>query len=126
MRAREFISEQKVGDIGKRRRAATVGLHTFRDNQFADRIYELNRVMMAVAQTDGKDAPITIDSESWSGRNNVAAPYTPEEHEMLKKAFKAVGTFHQDLNHGDLDSEELPDRFINKASPIKAFKGYPR
>ena len=126
MRSREFITEKKVGDVGKRRRSATVGLHRFRDNQFADRIYELNRVMMAVAQTDGKDAPITVDAESWSGRNNIAAPYTSEEHEMLKKAFRAVGSFTQDLNAGDLDSEELPDKFINKVSPIKPFRGYTR
>lgn len=126
VRSREFIVEKKVGDVGKRRRSATVGLHRFRDNQFADRIYELNRVMMAVAQTDGRDAPITVDSESWSGRNNIAAPYTQEEHEMLKKAFKAVGSFTQDLNAGDLDSEELPDQFINKVSPIKPFRGYGR
>lgn len=126
MRLQEIIVEQKVGDVGKRRRFATVGLHKFRDDNFADRTYELNRVMMAVAQTDGKDAPITIDNESWSGRHNIAAPYTPEEHEMMKKAFQAVGSWFQDLNHGDTDSDELPGKSINKQSPIKAFKGYPR
>lgn len=121
MRASEFIAEDAVGKISKRNQSATVGLNKFRDPQYADRVYELNRIMMAVAQTDGTTLP-EIDSESWSGRNNVAAPYTKIEQEMLKKAYQAVGSHHEDLNHGDLDSEEHPA--VNYTSPIQAFKGY--
>lgn len=121
MRAREFIAEQAVGDISTRQRFATVGLNKFRDQQFADRVYELNRVMMAVAQTDGDIVP-EIDGESWAGRHNVAAPYTEIEQKMLEKAYKAVGSKHYDLNSGDLDSEEHPA--VNTVSPVKAFKGY--
>lgn len=121
MRAREFVAEDAVGKISRRNQNATVGLNKFRDPQYADRVYELNRIMMAVAQTDGTTVP-EIDSESWSGRNNVAAPYTKIEQEMLKKAYQAVGSHHEDLNHGDLDSEEHPA--VNTTSPVKAFKGY--
>jgi hypothetical protein len=123
MRANEFVTEDKVGKIGNRRQVATRGLNKFRDNQFADRVYELNRIMMAVASTDGTTVP-DIDSESWSGRNNVAAPYTEVEQRMLEKAFKAVGSKHWDLNHGDMESEEVTS--TNKQSPVVAFKGYPR
>jgi hypothetical protein len=123
MRAREFVAEAKVGPVGKRRRAATRGLHKFRDEQFADRIYELNRVMMAAASTDGTFVP-DLDGESWSGRHDVAAPYTEQEAQMLKRAYEATGAWHRDLNGGDMDSEELNS--VNKHSPIKAFKGYPR
>lgn len=123
MRAREFVVEAKVGPVGKRRRAATRGLHKFRDEQFADRIYELNRVMMATACTDGTFVP-ELDGESWSGRHDIAAPYTKEEAEMLKRAYEATGAWHRDLNGGDMDSEELTS--VNKQSPIKGFKGYPR
>lgn len=123
MRAREFVKEAKVGKIGKRRQAATVGLDKFRDREFADRVYELNRVMMAAAATDGTVEPV-IDSESWSGRNNVATPYTPQEQKMLEKAFKAVGSKYVDLNHGNYNSEELQS--TNIQSPVIAFKGYPR
>ena len=123
MRAREFIAEQDVGDISTRQRYATVGLNKFRDAKFADRVYELNRVMMAVATTDGTFVP-NLDGESWSGRNNVAAPYTREEQEMLKKAYQAIGSKHIDLNHGDLASDEHPA--VPTASPVKAFRGYPR
>lgn len=121
MRAREFVAEQKVGDISTRQRFATVGLNKFRDAQFADRVYELNRIMMAVASTDGTFVP-ELDSESWAGRNNIAAPYTPEEQDMLKKAYQAVGSYHEDLNQGDLKSEEHPA--VNTKSPVQAFKGY--
>lgn len=121
MRAQEFIAEQKVGDISTRQRFATVGLNKFRDAQFADRVYELNRVMMAVAQTDGTIVP-EIDGESWAGRHNVAAPYTDVEQKMLEKAYRAVGSKHYDLNNGDLKSEEHPA--VNTTSPMQAFKGY--
>jgi hypothetical protein len=123
VRAREFVTEAKIGAVGKRRSAATRGLHKFRDETFADRIYELNRVMMAVASTDGTFVP-DIDQESWSGRHDIAAPYTKEEADMLKQAFKATGSWNQDLNHGDMESGEVPS--TNKQSPVIAFKGYPR
>ena len=123
MRAREFIAEhKKIGDLSTRNQQATVGLNKFRDAEFADRIYELNRVMMAVASNDGTDFVHDMDAESWIGRHNLAAPYTKVEQDMLEKAFKAVGSKHIDLNHGDLDSEEHPA--VNTASPIQAFKGY--
>jgi hypothetical protein len=121
MRAQEFISEDSGGRISKRNQNATVGLNKFRDSQFADRVYELNRIMMAVASTDGTFVP-KIDSESWAGRNNIAAPYTPEEQAMLKKAYQAVGSHYEDLNQGDLVSQEHPA--VQTTSPIVGFKGY--
>lgn len=122
MRANEFIAEAKVGKLSKRLQSATRGLHKFRDGQFADRVYELNRVMMAVASNNGEEFVNELDSESWSGRNDVAAPYTKQEADMLKLAYKAVGSKHWDLNNGDLDSEEHPA--VNNTSPIQGFKGY--
>ena len=123
MRAREFIIEQDVGKITVRQQNATVGLNKFRDENFADRVYELNRVMMAAASTDGTFVP-KLDGESWSGRNNIAAPYTEQEQAMLKKAYEAIGSKYYDFNHGDLRSQEHPA--VNTASPIQGFKGYPR
>jgi len=123
VRAREFVTEDAVGKISKRNQNATVGLNKFRDEKFADRVYELNRVMMAVASTDGSFVP-ELDGESWSGRNNVAAPYTKQEQEMLEKAYQAIGSKHIDINQGDLRSQEHPA--VQTKSPVKAFKGYPR
>ena len=122
MRANEFISEgQQVGRLSKTKSYASVGLHKFVDPGHADRVYELNRIMMAVASTDGTFVP-ELDGESWAGRNNIAAPYTPEEQNMLKMAYKAVGSDVSDLNHGDLRSLEIPS--TNTVSPVKAFRGY--
>jgi hypothetical protein len=51
-------------------------------------------------------------------------PYTDVEQDMLEKAFRAVGSEYEDLNHGDLKSKELES--TNKRSPVQGFKGYPR
>ena len=123
MRASEFVSESKIGKIGNRKQMSTIGLHKFRDEKMADRVYELNRIMMAAASTDGTFVP-DIDSESWAGRYDIAAPYTKEEHNMLMMAYKASGSDYHDLNKGDLKSKELDS--INTQSISKPFKGYPR
>jgi hypothetical protein len=124
MRANEFIVEAKVGQLSKVNQDATVGLNKFRDKEFSDRIYELNRVMMAAACNDGTDFAEPVDGESWAGRHDIAAPYTEVEQRMLEKAYKVVGSKFWDLNKGNMRSEELPDTY--KTSPVKGFKGYPR
>ena len=124
MRAHEFITEEShgthAGKISKRQQQSTVGLNVFAISQY-DRTYDLNRVMMAVASTDGKIIP-DMEQESWVGKQNTAHPYTKVEQDMLKIAYKAAGIPFEDLNTGDLDSEELDS--ANIESPIKPFKGY--
>lgn len=117
MKIKEIVSEDKVGNVPKRFQNATVGLDKFRDEKFADRVYELNRVMMAVAASDGVNTLTPeIDAESWAGRNNIAIPYTEVEQKMLMQAFGAVGSHYKDLNRGDLKSQEL--KSVNKTSPV--------
>ena len=123
MRANEFISEARVGKIGNRKQVSTRGLHKFRDENMADRIYELNRIMMAAASTDGTFVP-DMDGESWAGRYDIAAPYTQEESDMLMMAYKAAGSEYHDINKGDLKSKELDG--TNTQSTVKPFKGYKR
>lgn len=121
MRAHEFITEQSnKGKVSARQQQSTVGLNVFAISQY-DRTYDLNRVMMAVASTDGTTIP-NLSSESWVGKNNTAHPYTDVEQDMLKIAYKAAGIPFKDLNKGDLDSEELDS--TQDHSPIKPFKGY--
>jgi hypothetical protein len=122
MRAKEFVFENRKGKISKRQQQATRGLNVFADNQF-DRTYDLNRVMMAVACSDGVN-PIDMNRESWSGKNNTAHPYTEIEQDMLKLAYKAAGITNKDLNKGDMRSQELEN--TNTQSTIKPFKGYKR
>ena len=126
MRAKEFSTEDNgPGKLTKRQRYATRGAHKFQDVDGRDRVYELNRVMMALAQANGESGErIDLDSESWVGTSNLAFPYTEVEANMLKAAYKAVGSEWEDLNSGDMKSVELPT--VNTESPIEGFKGYPR
>ena len=127
MRAKEFITEDnKPGKLSKRQRYGSRGMHKFQDVDGRDRVYELNRVMMALAQANGESdhEVIDLDSESWIGTSNMAVPYTEVESNMLKSAYKAVGSEWEDLNDGDMKSVELPS--VNTESPIEGFKGYPR
>ena len=67
MRAREFLPETTTGVLGKRRRSATRGLNIFSDAERWNSDYTLNRVMMAVASTDGITPP-KVDKDSWVGK----------------------------------------------------------
>jgi len=124
MRANEFVSESKVGKISKRQQQSTRDLNIFSKKiDSYDRLYDLNRLMMAVASSDGIN-PIEMNAESWVGKHNTTHPYTKEEQDMLKLAYKAANLEYIDLNNGDMDSEELPD--TNIQSIAKPFKGYKR
>jgi hypothetical protein len=124
MRAKEFVSESKVGKISKRQNQSSRGLNIFSKKiDSYDRLYDLNRLMMAVASSDGVN-PIEMNAESWVGKHNTTHPYTEVEQDMLKLAYKAAGLAYKDLNNGDMDSEELPD--TNVKSIVKPFKGYKR
>ena len=119
MRAREFITEE-FGKPSKRQHYSSVGLNLFADANY-DRLYILNRIMMAVASTDGTYLP-KIEDESWAAKTNTAHPYTKADQDKLKQAYKAVGIDYTDPNKGDLKSHELDS--TNKVSPVKPFKGY--
>lgn len=121
MRADEFINEGTKGKISKRQQSATRGLHTFHDTEMANSDYVLNRVMMAVAGSDGK-SPIDMDMTSWTGKERTSQPYTEVEANMLKLAYKAAGASWSDVNKGDMDSEELST--TNTSSPVQGFKGF--
>lgn len=125
MRAHEFLKELRIpnANISKRKRFGTRGLHLYGDGERWSGDYVQHRVAMAAACTDGKIMP-DIDPKSWVGKHKTAHPYTQEESNMLKLAYRAVGADFKDLNHGDIESDEPPGG--NIASPIKSFKGYPR
>jgi hypothetical protein len=124
MRAREFVAEANGNArISKRNQSGTRGLNTFSDGERWNTDYTLNRVMMAAACTDGTFVP-DIDKKSWFGKGKTAHPYTQQEQDMMKMAYRAAGAEWSDLNLGDMDSEEVPG--TNTASPVMGFKGYPR
>jgi fatty-acid desaturase len=124
MRANEFVSESKMGKISDHQQQATRGLNIFSKKiDSYDRQYDLNRLMMAVASSDGIN-PIEMPAESWVGKHNTAHAYTKEEQDMLILAYKAAGLEYKDVNNGDMDSEELAS--TNTQSIAKPFKGYKR
>jgi hypothetical protein len=61
-----------------------------------------------------------VDEESWVGKWKVTAPYSKVDQDMLNLAYKAVGANVEDINRGDLRSQEL--KSTNKASPVAAKK----
>lgn len=114
MKIRDIISENQ-GVLKDRQRKATRGLNKFTDGKKWNSDYTLYRLGLALASTDGKTVP-EVDSESWIGKWKLTAPYSQEEQDMLKMAYKAVHAEHEDMNHGDLRSQEC--HTINKASPV--------
>ena len=114
MKIKDIIQES-VGELGDRQRRATRGLNRFTDGKKWNSDYTLYRLGLALAATDGKTMP-EVDEESWLGKWKLTAPYSQEEQEMLKLAYKAVHANHEDMNHGDLRSQEGPT--INKESPV--------
>ena len=115
MRAKDFITEKKQSKMTKRQNQSTRGVNKYADGEKWNGDYVAYRLGMAVAGTDGQIEP-ELDSSSWVGKWKTTHPYTQEEQEMLKKAYKAVGATYQDVNHGDMRSLELDT--TNKTSPV--------
>jgi len=128
MRAHEFIAEGKNDGHrpGHRGRMHPDQLSTMpRAHKFAgttDRMYDLNRAMMAVASSDGKNFSHEPTEASWVGRSNLTIPYTEEEHNMLHHAYRHIGIDVDGVVH---DHSSEPDS-VYKTSPVTGFKGYPR
>ena len=127
MRAHEFLIEDPVVHTGvkphKDHEAAMPSAHRVAGT--SDRTYSLNRIMQIVAGADGKTMP-KIPKESWAGKNNTAHPYTKEESNMLKHAYKAYGAEWDDVLSPNGEEKSLEPDDIHKISPVKAFKGYGR
>lgn len=116
MRAKDFIVEKKEGKLTKRQQKPTRGVHRYGDSEHISGDYTAWKMGQAVAMADGSTNALDIDAKSWAGKRKTAHPYTQEEADMLKQAYKAVGADWQDLNHGDLRSEELDT--TNKYGPV--------
>lgn len=114
MKIKEIIVESE-GELKDRARLATRGLNKFADGKRWNSDYTLYRLGLAVACTDGKTMP-EVDEESWIGKWKLTAPYSQEEQEMLNMAYATVGAKVEDINHGDLRSQE--GKTINKTSPV--------
>jgi hypothetical protein len=80
-----------------------------------DRVYHMNRLMMAMAKADGKSTkPVDSNTETWFEKYNTIHPYTKEESNMAKAAMKTVPTDGNEASH---DSKSREPDGINKVSP---------
>ena len=129
MRAKEFIFEAtadegsyyvRKGKMHPDVKSALGMIHKVAG--VADRTYDLNRVMMAVASSNGKEFSHDPTGESWIGRSNMAAPYTKEEYDMLHHAYHAIGTPVKPVT----DNFRREPADTHKISPHKPFAGYKR
>ena len=129
MRAREFVTEgfsvKPAGKMRHNHKQAQKGVYLARDIGGYDRIYHMNRLMMATACADGKDKKKIpgVDSSSWYEKYNTIHPYTEEEHNMIHQAMATVPT-----DGGPIvdDHRSLEPDHVHRVSPIKGFKGYAR
>lgn len=113
------VAESSEAKISKRKQESTKGLNTYGDSEHVSGDYTGYRLGMAVAGADGK-TPIDMKAKSWIGKKKSTHPYTKEEQDMLKQAYKVVGATYTDLNKGDMESKELED--INTVSAVATKK----
>jgi hypothetical protein len=132
MRAREFITE----DIG---RTGSITYDVGRALPGAFKIPALKnqdpylqyRFGVAIAGAKGaeqrkKDGVPPFDGrESEFGENEIVVSYDPHVVDYIHDALRAMGLPPSDaIQIGTMKSEEMPD--VDKVSPVKGFKGYPR
>ena len=123
MRANEFLSEGS-GKIHKHHAHVSPGIMRSRDVGGYDRTYHLNRMMMAMAMSDGmsQDA-VDMDYDSFAEKYNTVHPYTEQEYNMFVSASKTIPTEKQTIVPYS-KSQEPED--TNTKSAVVSFKGYKR
>jgi hypothetical protein len=131
MRAKEFITEQKLQDVHDYLDITKSSLpHSFVITDLKNQdFYELYRFGVAIADvrgTSGNDQVYNgfkpeFKSESAWGENEIIVSYDPDIEEVIDAALKKVkksGKKEVASKH----SSEMDD--ISKKSPLKPFKGY--
>ena len=130
MRAQEFVSEGRTGSITRDVGLALPGAFKIPALKNQDP-YLQYRFGVAIAGAKGaaqraKDGVPPFDGrESVFGENEIIVSYDPEAEVWIKDALQSMGMPPSDaVRIGTQASEEAPD--VDKISPVKAFKGYPR
>jgi hypothetical protein len=133
MRAREFITEQKLSDMHDALEVVATSLpNTYvipeLQNQDFYRQYRFGVAIAAVRSEEGKDDVLQnrnskFKSETEWGENQIVSSYDPNLSRVLDKALRKVGVGSKKAV-STKDSREVQDTY--KTSPVKAFKGYPK
>ena len=129
MRAREFIREGRTGsfttDVGR----ALPGAFKIPALKNQDP-YLQYRFGVAIAGAKGaaqraQDGVAPFSRESVFGENEIIVSYDPHVEVYIKDALKSMGMAPTDaVRIGTQGSEEATD--VDKVSPVKSFRGYPR
>jgi hypothetical protein len=130
MRAREFVSEGRTGSITIDVGRALPGAFKIPALKNQDP-YLQYRFGVAIAGAKGakqraQDGVPPFDGkESEFGENEIVVSYDPHVVDYIHDALRAMGMPPKDaVQIGTMASEEATD--VDKVSPVKAFKGYPR
>lgn len=114
MKIKDIIVEGE-GTIHPHHLAVQGHVDKVRDVGGYDRVYHMNRLMMAMAMADGKSTkPVDMDASSWVEKYNTTHPYTDEEHNMVKSAMATIPTDHKPVSK-ERKSREPDD--THKVSP---------
>ena len=124
MRATEFISEHITTEYDKETKNAEKGVYVARDKGGYDRVYHMNRLMMAMAKADGKSTgPVDSPADTWFEKYNTLHPYTQEEDNMIKAGMATVPTDGRQIAPFS-KSKESDD--THRASPVPHNSGKAR
>jgi len=129
MRAKEFIREGRTGsfttDVGR----ALPGAFKIPALKNQDP-YLQYRFGVAIAGAKGaaqraQDGVEPFSRESVFGENEIVVSYDPHVVDYIHDALKSMGMSPTDaVRIGTQGSEEATD--VDKVSPVKSFRGYPR
>jgi hypothetical protein len=127
MRAREFVSESHpnagtghTSELHGDHEAGMKGVSRSRDLGGYDRIYHMNRLMMAMAMHDGKGThPVDSAKDTWFEKYNTMHPMTQEEDNMIRGAMKTVPT---DGRHVSKFSKSKEPDDTHRVSPVPVKK----
>jgi hypothetical protein len=120
----EIITEDRnwtrtAGKISGDQSDVLPGAHTVSGT--SDKVYDLYRLGMTAAAADGVN-PVKGNGESWIGRNNVTTPYTKEEADMLKSAYKANGIEWTDKLAPNTKNKSYEQKDVHIISPVAGAK----
>ena len=116
MKVNEIINEAVSTDIDPSHENVHDGAYIARDIGGYDRVYHMNRLMMAMAMADGRDTkPVDSPADTWFEKYNTLHPYTEAEHNMVKAAMKTVPTDGHEVikDHRSIEPDD-----VYKVSPV--------
>ena len=127
MRAKEFVAEGHPNagsgfetELNKNHDNVMKGVSRSRDVGGYDRVYHMNRLMMAMAMADGKSTgPVKSAHSTWFEKYNTMHPMTQEEDNMIRSAMKTVPTDGKHISKFGKSKE--PDD-VHRVSPVAQHK----